>query len=76
MGAWVTQPLPADAPCSGCGIRHECGNCPARARLATGSPYLKDTYHCDVSHLTHDLEPVEHPDYRTVAKRRLGACAV
>ena len=74
MGAWVTQPLPADAPCSGCGLRHECSNCPARSRLATGSPYLKDTYYCDVTHALHGLDPLQHPDY-TAKPRSLGVCA-
>lgn len=74
MGEWVTQPLPQDAPCSGCGLRHECGNCPARSRLATGSPYLKDTYYCDISHENAGLPPAVHPDYRKVA-RQLGSCA-
>jgi len=74
MGEWVTQPMPADAPCSGCGLRSSCGNCPARSRLATGSPFLKDTYHCDVTHAQHGLEPVSHPDYAAMV-RPLGACA-
>jgi MoaA/NifB/PqqE/SkfB family radical SAM enzyme len=74
MGAWVNQPLPADAPCSGCSLRGGCHNCPARSRNATGSPYLKDTYHCDVTHAQYGLPPVRHPDYRAVA-RQLGACA-
>ena len=75
MGEWVTQPLPAETPCSGCGLRTSCGNCPARSRLATGSPYLKDTYHCDVTHAAYDLPPLHHPEYRAAA-RPLGACAV
>ena len=74
MGEWVTQPLPADAPCSGCTLRKKCASCPARSRLATGSPYLKDPYYCDVTHVVNGLEPVQHPDYRAVA-RSLGACA-
>ena len=74
MGAWVTQPLPAESPCSGCGLRSGCTNCPARSRMATGSPFLKDTYHCDITHVDHGLEPAKHPDYR-VAPRPLGACA-
>ena len=73
MGEWVTQPLPKDAPCSGCGLRQHCGNCPARSRLATNSPYLKDTYHCDVTHARYGLEPAQHPDYRAAA-RQTGAC--
>lgn len=73
MGAWVTQPLPADAPCSGCDLRSGCQNCPARSRLATGSPYLKDTYHCDVTHYANGLEPARHPDYRAGA-RELAGC--
>ena len=74
IGEWVTQPLPADAPCSGCTIRSTCGNCPARSRIATGNRFLKDTYFCDVNHVDHGLEPVEHPDYRALARRELGAC--
>lgn len=74
MGDWVTQPLPADAPCSGCGLRHGCGNCPARSRLATGSPYLKDTYYCDVTHEVNGLAPAVHPNYGT-PRRALGSCA-
>lgn len=74
MGAWVTQPLPKDAPCSGCTLRSHCTNCPARSRLATGSPYLKDTYHCDITHVDHGLEPATHPDYR-MHRRPLAACA-
>lgn len=74
MGEWVGQPLPKDAPCSGCSLRGGCENCPARSRMATGSPYLKDTYHCDVTHVEYGLEPAKHPDYRTYP-RPLGACA-
>lgn len=74
MGEWVTQPLPSDAPCSGCTLRKKCASCPARSRLATGSPYLKDPYYCDVTHVVNGLEPVVHPDYRSAA-RRIGACA-
>lgn len=74
MGRWVTQPLPQDAPCSGCDLRSSCGNCPARSRLATGSPFFKDTYYCDVTHAQHGLEPVAHPDYRAMS-RPIGACA-
>ena len=74
IGEWVEQPLPAEAPCSGCSLREGCHNCPARARLATGSPYLKDTYHCDITHAEHGLAPAVHPDYRAMA-RPLGACA-
>ena len=73
MGDWVTQPMPADAPCAGCGLRSGCQNCPARSRLATGSPYLKDTYHCDVTHYRHGLEPAQHPDYRAIG-RELAGC--
>ncbi|GAC1515859.1 MAG: mycofactocin radical SAM maturase [Gemmatimonadaceae bacterium] len=73
MGRWVTQPLPAEAPCSGCGLRGGCNNCPARSRLATGSPFLKDTYHCDITHAEFGLPPQQHPDYRTTP-RPLGAC--
>ncbi len=73
MGAWVTQPLPPEAPCSGCGLRSGCQNCPARSRLATGSSYLKDTYHCDVTHVLNDLEPAMHPDYRSMG-RELAGC--
>ena len=73
MGDWVTQPLPSDAPCNGCSLRSSCGNCPARSRLATGSPYRKDHYFCDITHLEHGLEPAPrvpelHPP------RPLGAC--
>jgi radical SAM protein with 4Fe4S-binding SPASM domain len=75
MGEWVTQPLPKDAPCSGCGLRHKCASCPARSRLATGSPYLKDPYYCDVTHVVNGLDPIEHPDYRMMAHRPMGACA-
>ena len=74
IGGWVTQPLPKDAPCSGCTIRKSCSSCPARSRLATGSRYLKDTYYCDINHLDHGLEPDEHPDYAAIGRRQLGAC--
>ena len=57
MGAWVTQPLPSDAPCGGCSLRSSCSNCPARSRLATGSPFLKDQYQCDITHAIHGLPP-------------------
>jgi MoaA/NifB/PqqE/SkfB family radical SAM enzyme len=66
MGSWVTQPLPADAPCSGCSLRGGCSNCPARARLATGNPYLKDQYQCDITHAMHGLPPAA-PVRRSVA---------
>jgi hypothetical protein len=74
MGAWVTQPLPADAPCAGCGLRGGCDNCPARSRLATGSPYLRDPYHCDITHTAYGYEPGESGRARAAA-RPLGACA-
>lgn len=74
IGRWVTQPLPAEAPCSGCSLRGGCSNCPARARASTGSPYLKDTYYCDVTHVEHGLDPAIHPDYRSYP-RPMGACA-
>lgn len=74
IGEWVTQPLPEEAPCSGCSLRGGCMNCPARSRMTTGSPYLKDTYYCDVTHAEYGLEPVVHPDYRSFS-RPLGACA-
>jgi radical SAM protein with 4Fe4S-binding SPASM domain len=67
MGRWVTQPLPTDAPCSGCSLRGGCSNCPARARLATGSPYLKDTYQCDITHAIHGLPPARDPTPRPLA---------
>jgi radical SAM protein with 4Fe4S-binding SPASM domain len=68
MGDWVTQPLPANAPCSGCSLRGGCSNCPARARLATGSPFLKDQYQCDITHAIHGLPPSRS------ASRPLAAC--
>jgi radical SAM protein with 4Fe4S-binding SPASM domain len=73
IGDWVDQPLPKEAPCSGCGLRSGCNNCPARARMATGDPFLKDTYHCDVTHARYGIDPVEHPDYRARA-RPVGSC--
>ncbi|HKG93428.1 MAG TPA: radical SAM protein [Gemmatimonadaceae bacterium] len=73
IGEWVNQPLPANAPCSGCSLRGGCENCPARSRAATGSPYLKDTYQCDITHAEYGLEPERHPDYRNLA-RPVGAC--
>jgi MoaA/NifB/PqqE/SkfB family radical SAM enzyme len=75
IGEWVNQPLPEDAPCSGCSLRGGCHNCPARSRNATGSPFLKDTYHCDVTHAAHGLPPAQHTDPRLTASRPLGACA-
>jgi hypothetical protein len=75
IGAWVTQPLPPEAPCSGCTLRKSCSNCPARSRLANGSPYLKDPYYCDITHIEHGLEPERHPA-RFGARRSLAACAV
>ena len=72
MGKWVTQPLPADASCSGCTLRSGCSNCPARARLATGSPYAKDQYQCDITHAIHGLPPSRE---RTPSRARpLAAC--
>ena len=56
MGDWVTQPLPKESPCSGCDLRAGCDNCPARARLATGSPYSRDQYMCDVTHVEYGRE--------------------
>lgn len=75
IGEWVNQPLPKEAPCSGCSLRDGCHNCPARSRMSTGSPYLKDTFYCDITHLEYGLEPASHPDYRNLAKRPLAACA-
>jgi MoaA/NifB/PqqE/SkfB family radical SAM enzyme len=66
MGGWVTQPLPPDASCSGCSLRGGCSNCPARARLATGSPFLKDQYQCDITHAIHGL-PASPPVTRPLA---------
>jgi MoaA/NifB/PqqE/SkfB family radical SAM enzyme len=74
MGAWVTQPLPADAPCAGCGLRAGCDNCPARSRLATGSPFLRDQYHCDITHTAFGYEPGESGRVRAAA-RPVAACA-
>ena len=68
IGEWVTQPLPPDAPCSGCSLRGGCSNCPARARLATGDPYAKDPYQCDITHAIHGLPPAGE------ASRPLAAC--
>jgi radical SAM protein with 4Fe4S-binding SPASM domain len=73
IGAWIDQPLPADAPCSGCSLRAGCDNCPARARLSTGSPYLKDDYYCDITHAAHGLPPGAAAAMK-VAPRPLGAC--
>ena len=72
MGRWVTQPLPATAPCSGCSLRGGCSNCPARARLATGSAYSKDPYQCDITHAIHGLPPAR--DRVTESLRPLAAC--
>ena len=73
MGEWVTQDLPADAPCSGCSLRGGCDNCPARARLASGSPYGKDVYQCDITHAAHGLPPARAPELPMA--RPLAACA-
>ena len=72
IGAWVEQPLPATAPCSGCSLRGGCNNCPAKARLATGSPFEKDPYHCDVTHAAYGLPPAP---YQRPTMRPLAACA-
>lgn len=74
IGEWISQPLPEDAPCSGCSLRGGCDNCPARARLATGSPYLKDKYYCDITHAAHGLPPAPPLDL-SVLPRPVGACA-
>lgn len=66
MLAWVNQPLPADAPCSGCELRGGCDNCPARARLATGDPFSRDPHQCEITHAEHAAAAT-----RT---RPLGAC--
>ena len=68
IGDWVTQPLPPDAACSGCSLRGGCSNCPARARLATGNPFSKDQYQCDITHAIHGLPPSRE------AARPLAAC--
>lgn len=75
IGEWVTQPLPTDAPCSGCDLRAGCHNCPARSRLSTGSPFLKDTYRCDMTHAKYGLPPLEHPADHYRGARQLAACA-
>jgi radical SAM protein with 4Fe4S-binding SPASM domain len=72
MGRWVTQPLPADASCSGCSLRGGCSNCPARSRLATGSPYSKDEYQCDITHAINGLPPAARMAPRVA--RPLAAC--
>lgn len=71
MGRWVTQPLPADAACSGCSLRGGCSNCPARSRLATGSPYQKDEYQCDITHALNGLPPAREAARHA---RTLAAC--
>jgi len=68
IGAWVTQALPEDAACSGCSLRGGCSNCPARARLATGNPFSKDQYQCDITHAIHGLPPARE------TARPLAAC--
>jgi MoaA/NifB/PqqE/SkfB family radical SAM enzyme len=72
IGRWVTQPLPSEAPCSGCSLRGGCSNCPARARLATGSAYLKDQYQCDITHAIHGLPPARR--LSTGQPRPVAAC--
>ena len=72
MGQWVTQPLPETAACSGCSLRGGCSNCPARARLATGNPFSKDSYQCDITHAMHGLPPARHVD--ATARRSVAAC--
>jgi radical SAM protein with 4Fe4S-binding SPASM domain len=66
MQSWVNQPQPTDAPCSGCSLRGGCNNCPARARLATGSAFERDPHQCELTHVAHGYAPVE--------SRPLGAC--
>ena len=73
IGEWVEQPLPEEAPCAGCGLRAGCSNCPARARLATGDPFGRDSYRCDLTHAAFGL-----PYATAVAPahtRPLGGCA-
>jgi radical SAM protein with 4Fe4S-binding SPASM domain len=72
IGQWVTQPLPADASCSGCSLRGGCSNCPARARLATGNPFSKDEYQCDITHAINGLPPA--PRMTPTVTRPLAAC--
>ena len=74
MLAWVNQPLPDDAPCSGCGVRSGCNNCPARARLATGSPYLKDPYQCETTQSAY-AERAVALRAPALATRPLAGCA-
>ena len=74
MQGWVNQPLPADAPCSGCSLRGGCSNCPARARLATGSAFSKDPYQCATTHAAYGIAPPEVAD-PVRAERPLSACA-
>jgi radical SAM protein with 4Fe4S-binding SPASM domain len=73
IGEWVEQPLPEDAPCAGCGLRSGCSNCPARARLATGNPFGRDSYRCDLTHAAHGLPYADHAE--APHARPLGACA-
>ena len=74
MLAWVNQPLPEDAPCSGCGLRAGCNNCPARARLATGSPFKKDPYQCETTQAAYAARAGVPPG-PVVAQRPLASCA-
>lgn len=71
MNGWVTQPLAADAACGSCALRAACNNCPARARLATGSPHGRDPYHCEITHLEHG---VPWGGAAARPRRELGAC--
>ena len=75
MGEWVTQPLPESAPCSGCSLRNGCSNCPARSRLATGSPFEKDPYQCETTHVLNGVPWPGRPG-APESTRRLAACAV
>ena len=74
MLAWVNQPLPTDAPCHGCGLRGGCNNCPARSRMTTGSPYLRDMRQCETTQLAYAAIGV-HRDSVSQGPRAPAMCA-
>lgn len=74
MLAWVNQPLPEEAPCHGCGMRTGCNNCPARSRLTTGSPFLRDMRQCETTQQAY--ANVTRPPASVAERRRAPArCA-
>ena len=51
LGAARREKIKTEAECRGCSLQAVCGNCPAHARLETGSPEEPVEFLCQVARL-------------------------